>query len=172
MADLHKRQDACGYTDLNQTAMTFLPNGTLPTPANVDGDVEACGMWNDVVNAAMLVNPCWDIYQIPTTCPLLAMIYFNRTDVQKPINAPTAEWEEYSGGVLDTDTLPPSGLSVPPRVIEKNNRTIIAHGMLDFILLVNDTILMIQNMTWNGAQGFSTPSNEWDNFFCPLPQRV
>ena len=39
--------------------------------------------------------------------------------------------------------------------------------MLDFILLVNGTIMSTQNMTWNGAQGFSTPPSEWNDFYVP-----
>jgi carboxypeptidase D len=39
--------------------------------------------------------------------------------------------------------------------------------MLDMILVMNGTIMMIQNMTWNGAQGFSTPPSEWNDFFVP-----
>lgn len=163
--------------------MTFPPNGTLPTPPSASTYAPGCAIWNDIINAALLVNPCWDIYQVATTCPLLwdvlgfpgsipylppgASIYFNRTDVQKAINAPIGEWEECSNGVLDTDTSPPSGLSVLPRVIEKNTKTIIGHGMLDFILLMNGTVMMIQNMTWNGAQGFSVPPSKWDDFFVP-----
>ena len=27
--------------------------------------------------------------------------------------------------------------------------------------------MAIQNMTWNGAQGFSTPPSEWESFFVP-----
>ena len=68
----------------------------------------------------MLINPCWDVYQVATTCPLLwdvlgfpgsigylpegASVYFNRTDVQRAVNAPIQEWEECSNGVLDDDT--------------------------------------------------------------------
>jgi carboxypeptidase D len=99
-----------------------------------------------------------------------ASIYFNRTEVQKAINAPVQEWEECSNGVLDDDTSPPSGLSVLPRVIEKNKRTVIGHGMLDFILLANGTLMTIQNMTWNGAQGFSSyPEND---FFVPYHEEL
>ena len=107
------------------------------------------------------MNPCWDIYDITTTCPNLwdvlgfpgsfpyepaPWIYFNRTDVQKAINAPLGNWEECSSGVLDKDTSEPSSYTVLPRVIEKNDRTIIGHGMADFILLVNGTIMAVQNM--------------------------
>jgi carboxypeptidase D len=68
----------------------------------------------------MLINPCWDVYQVATTCPLLwdvlgfpgsfgylpegASVYFNRTEVQKAINAPIQEWEECSNGILDMTT--------------------------------------------------------------------
>lgn len=120
---------------------------------------------------------CYLVYQTATTCPLLwdnlgfpgsfeylpagTDVYFNRTDVQQAINAPVQEWNECSNGVLETDTSLPSGLSVLPRVIEKAKRTVIGHGSLDFILLYNGTLMMIQNMTWNGQQGFqeapSTP---------------
>ena len=27
--------------------------------------------------------------------------------------------------------------------------------------------MMIQNMTWNGAQGFSVPPSEWEDFYVP-----
>lgn len=39
--------------------------------------------------------------------------------------------------------------------------------MLDFILLINGTVMMVQNMTWNGAQGFSTPPDQWNDFYVP-----
>lgn len=141
---------------------------------------------NEIFNAAPLTNPCWDVYQVATTCPLLwdvlgfpgsfgylpdgAEIYFNRTEVQKAINAPVQEWEECSSGVLENGDSPPSGLSVLPRVIEKNNRTVIGHGMLDFILLANGTLMTIQNMTWNGAQGFSSYPD--DDFFVPYHEEL
>jgi carboxypeptidase D len=151
--DIHARDENCGYAAFREVAMQFPPNGTLPTPPNLNTDMEGCDVYDDVISAAMLVNPCWDVYQVATTCPLLwdvlgfpgsfgysppgASIYFNRTDVQKAINAPIQEWEECANGVLDTDTSPPSGLSVLPRVIEKNKKTVIGHGMLDMILIMN-----------------------------------
>ena len=35
------------------------------------------------------------------------------------------------------------------------------------ILLFNGTLLTVQNMTFNGAQGFSSPPSEWDEFIVP-----
>ncbi|KAK3714519.1 hypothetical protein LTR37_007825 [Vermiconidia calcicola] len=184
MDDIRQRADECGYTEFMETAMTFPPTGPLPLPPHVNGPKSGgkCDIWGEVISAAQAINPCWDIYQVATTCPLLwdvlgfpgsfeyepaPWIYFNRTDVQKAINAPIGEWMECSGGVLETDNSPPSALSVLPRVIEKNDKTIIGHAMLDFILIVNGTIMMIQNMTWNGEQGFSTPPSEWNDFYVP-----
>ncbi|KAF2718767.1 alpha/beta-hydrolase [Polychaeton citri CBS 116435] len=180
---LHDRWTSCGYEAFYNQAMTFPPNGTLPTPPSSSQTNNSCELWNDIANAALLVNPCWDIYQIATTCPVLwdvlgfpgsfeylpdgATIYFNRTDVQKAINAPVGPWSECSNGVLDTDNSPPSGLSILPRVIEKNKKTIIGHGNLDFILLLEGTIMMTQNMTWGGKQGFSKGPEHWHDFYVP-----
>lgn len=159
--------------------LVYPPKGPLPSLPNTP--VEGCDVWDDIHNAVSLINPCFDIYQIATTCPLLwdvlgfpgsfeylpegGEIYFNRTDVQKAINAPIQPWEECASGVLKEDDSPPSGLSVLPGVIERLNRTIIAHGELDFILIANGTLLMIQNMTWNGLQGFQQKPS--DEFFVP-----
>ena len=142
----------------------------------------SCDVFDMVFNAASDVNPCFDIYQVATTCPLLwdvlgfpgsfeylpegATIYFNRSDVQKAINAPIQEWSECSDGVLDIDTSPGSAYSVLPGVIERTTHTIIGHGMLDMVLIMNGTLLSIQNMTWNGAQGFQ--SSPTDDFYVPF----
>ena len=182
MADIHNRSDSCGYTAFLNDYLVFPPAGPLPSPPN--SSVDGCALWIDIFTAVLEINPCFDIYQVATTCPLLwdvlgfpgsfdyvpagASIYFNRTDVQKAINAPMQKWEECTSRdvfVNGRDQSPPSGLSVLPSVIERTNKTIIAHGMLDYILIANGTLLMIQNMTWNGAQGFqSAPSDE---FFVP-----
>lgn len=178
MALLNSRDVSCGYKAFRQKYFTFPPPGPMPAPPAV---TSACNIWNQAFAAASLVNPCFDVYQIATTCPNLwdvlgfpgsfdyvppgATIYFNRTDVQTAINAPIEEWNECSGGVLTRDTSLPSGLSVLPSVIERSKRTIIAHGQLDMILLGNGTLLMIQNMTWGGVQGFQTQPA--DPFYVP-----
>lgn len=106
----------------------------------------------------LLKNPCFSVYEITTTCPMLwdvlgfpgsfaylpegASIYFNRTDVQKAINAPIMEWEECATGDVfpSGDSSDPSSWSVLPRAIDKNERTVIGHGLLDFILMTNGTL--------------------------------
>ncbi|KAL9610870.1 MAG: hypothetical protein Q9167_004444 [Letrouitia subvulpina] len=182
--DIHARADSCGYTSFLNTYLTFPPPGPLPNPPNSSAD--GCEVFYDIFGAVSLINPCFDIYQIATTCPLLwdvlgfpgsfdylpegAEIYFNRSDVQAAINAPIGPWAECSSGVLEEDDSPPSGLSVLPGVIERLDRTIISHGALDMILIANGTLLMIQNMTWGGLQGFQEKPTE--DFFVPYHSEV
>ena len=182
---LHEQADTCGYTSFLNEYLVYPPAGPLPNPPKSNDTSGQCDLWDAIFYAELLINPCFDIYQIATTCPLLwdvlgfpgsfdyvpegATIYFNRTDVQKAINAPVEEWMECTDNDVfagdGSDNSPPSGLSILPGVIEKLNKTIIGHGALDYILIANGTLLMIQNMTWNGAQGFtSKPSDE---FFVP-----
>lgn len=178
-ADIHKRADSCGYTSFLNEYLVYPPKGPLPSPPN--SSAPGCDLWTDIYYAVSWINPCFDVYQIATTCPLLwdvlgfpgsfdylpsgAEIYFNRSDVQAAINAPRQAWTECATGVLKSDPSPPSGLSVLPSVIERLNRTVIAHGQLDYILIPNGTLLMIQNMTWAGKQGFQ--SSPHDEFFVP-----
>ncbi|KAF2840231.1 alpha/beta-hydrolase [Patellaria atrata CBS 101060] len=180
LEDIHNRADECGYTDFYDTYLTYPPPGPFPTlPPN--DTAPGCDLWTDIYYAASLTNPCFDIYQIATTCPLLwdvlgfpgsfgyipdgAFVYFNRTDVQKAINAPIQEWEECSNGVLDIDTSTPPGLGVLPSVIERSQRTIIGFGNLDYILMSEGALMMIQNLTWGGMQGFQ--EKPCDPFFVP-----
>jgi carboxypeptidase D len=182
------RAKSCGYTDYLHKYLTFPPKGPLPLPPHYNGtdDAPECDIWDDVFSAASLINPCFDIYQVATTCPLLwdvlgfpgsfdyvpegASIYFNRTEVQKAINAPQVEWAECTSVdvfVNGTDKSSPSARSVLPSVIERTNRTIIGHGLLDFILMYNGTLLAIQNMTWGGKQGFQKGPAHFDDFYVP-----
>jgi len=60
---LHNISDACGYTSFLEQGLVFPPKGPLPTPPYPNDDNMTCNTWNMVYNAAMLVNPCFDIYQ-------------------------------------------------------------------------------------------------------------
>lgn len=68
----------------------------------------------------------------------LAPLYFDREDVKKAIHAPAGvNWTECSNDDVfpKGDASLPPALSVLPSVIEKNNRTVIVHGLADFILI-------------------------------------
>jgi carboxypeptidase D len=185
MADIHARADACGYTSYIEEHFTFPPTGKFPTPAN-NSKTPGCDLWSDTFNQVFYTNPCFDVYQVATTCPLLwdvlgfpgsfdylpegEQIYFNRTEVQKAINAPIQPWTECSNGVLDNDTSPQSSWEVIPRLIDALDRTVIVHGELDYILLYNGSLMTIQNMTWGGMQGFQSAPK--DPFFVPFHEDI
>jgi carboxypeptidase D len=94
-------------------------------------------------------------------------VYFNRTDVQKAINAPVGtNWMQCtdvnvfaneptrSTNYTNQDkSMGPAQNGVLQRVIEYTNNTIIGSGNLDMLLSTNGTLLAIQNMTWNGLRG-------------------
>ncbi|KAF2202400.1 carboxypeptidase cpdS precursor [Delitschia confertaspora ATCC 74209] len=185
MKEIHRRADKCGYTQYLKKYLTFPPrHGKLPQPPS--SKTPGCDLWSDILDAVMLTNPCFDLYAVQTTCPLLwdvlgfpgsipylpegSQIYFNRSEVQKAINAPVENWDECSDGVLDKDTSPDSSYTVLPRVIDKLERTMIVHGELDFILLYQGTLMTIQNMTWGGKQGFQKEPKE--EFFVPYHDEV
>ncbi|KAK6523202.1 hypothetical protein TWF694_006095 [Orbilia ellipsospora] len=170
VAKLKSEADRCGYTDLYNLGLTFPSPGGLNT-TYVD---TSCSLWNDIFNEVLKVNPCFNIYHIMTTCPNLwdvlgfpgsfgylpkgAKIYFDRPEVQKAINAPRMKWEECSSrDVFPHDDTSPSPVpaGVLSRVVEKSERTVIAHGLMDYVLIADGTLLSLNNMVWNGARGFS-----------------
>ncbi|RAL58572.1 hypothetical protein DID88_003348 [Monilinia fructigena] len=136
---IHNVSDSCGYTDYINKYLTYPPPGPFPSalPGTGDDGVstrDECDVFDLIYNEVFNVNPCWDIYQVATTCPQLwdvlgfpgsqsylpagASVYFNRTDVQKAINAPVGEWNECSDIAVfvdDTDNSPhrPSPYSPP-----------------------------------------------------------
>lgn len=118
----------------------------------------------------------WDVLGFPGSFEYNAKgntVYFNRADVKKVINAPNVTWAECnypvyntsSGQSLDADNNLFSGLTVLPGVIDRSKRTVIGHGNLDMVLIMNGTLLTIQNMTFGGKQGFQAPIE--DDFFVP-----
>lgn len=186
MAAAQERADSCGYTDYFNTYLTFPPPpGPFPTPTNSSLD---CDIFDDVFAAALEVNPCFNIYHILDTCPHLfnvlgivnggdyfppgAQVYLNRSDVQAAINAPVGtNWMQctdidvFNSSSGSDQSLGPALDGVLTHVIESTNNTIIGVGDLDYLLPTNGTLLALQNMTWNGAQGFQTPPS--NNFFVP-----
>lgn len=132
------------------------------------------------------INPCFDVYQVATTCPLLwdvlgfpgslnylpegTQLYFDRPEVKRAIHASeNTTWEECASKdvfVGGNDTSDPSTWRVLPHVIDATQNVIIGHGSLDMILLPNGTLLSIQNMTWGGKLGFQ--SRPVEPFFVPF----
>ncbi|KJA21602.1 hypothetical protein HYPSUDRAFT_140376 [Hypholoma sublateritium FD-334 SS-4] len=175
MAELDAIADRCNYSGYFDKFVTYPPTGLLPLPGNSTFAARGCDVWDTIFNAAVTINPAFNIYRIFDTFPILwdvlgfpgsfpqaqTPLYFNRTDVKTAIHAPLdVNWEECSNVdvfLRNDDTSLPPALSVLPSVIEKNERTVIVHGLADFILIAEGTRIVIQNMTWGGLQGFQTP---------------
>ncbi|GJC86090.1 putative serine carboxypeptidase ARB_06414 [Colletotrichum liriopes] len=124
-------------------------------------------------------NPCFSIYNVLRTCPLPfdaigfsensgyypaeGSLYFDRSDVKAAINAPPGrEWmfcskdPVFVDGIDESQNPGPGSLPVIPGIIERTGNVIIGHGLRDLILQSTGTLLAIQNMTWEGMQGFQT----------------
>ncbi|KAF2464279.1 alpha/beta-hydrolase [Lindgomyces ingoldianus] len=190
MEQMRERQAFCNFTDYYDTYFKFPPPpGPFPVPPDpYNSENYTCDMFDNFYSALLEVNPCFNIYHITETCPHPfsqlgiintgdyqapgAQVYFNRTDVQEALHAVVGtNWMQCTdinvfGAGNNTDpslhdtSLGPAQDGVLQRVIEYTNNTIVGSGDLDMILTTNGTLLALQNMTWNGVQGFQAyPSN-------------
>lgn len=187
MAYITEKAQTCGFTDFHDKYTTsFPPPGPIPTAPDAYS-VPGCDLYYAIYNAALYTNPCFNQYHLIEYCPYLhdelglslgggPNNYFNRTDVKAVLHAPNAtNFYVCNGGLkifYNGDESLPSALGPLPSVIERTNNTIIEHGLLNFLLFANGTLITIQNMTWNGAQGFQTPPSATQNFFAPYHQSL
>ena len=97
--------------------------------------------------------------------------YFNDSAVQQVVHAPPTNYticgDEELGIYQNGDGSQPSSFGPLPRVVEATNNVIVGSGMLDYLLLMNGTLMTLNNMTWNGQQGFSSNPLTGDDLFVP-----
>lgn len=69
MAQLDAGAEKCGHTSYFADHVTYPPTGLLPLPGkSVEGD-RGCRFWDQIFEAALLINPAFDIYRIfDTVC--------------------------------------------------------------------------------------------------------
>lgn len=184
MAAINNASEVCGYNAFLETALQFPPNGTIPTAPNAS--IPGCDVYNDIVIAAINVNPCFNLYHLTDFCPFLwdqlgfpslapgPNDYFNRSDVQAALHAPPTDYLICGDDTLfpDGDQSPPSSFGPLPKVIDRTKNVLIGNGNLDFLIMSNGTLATIQNMTWGGKQGFQTRPSEKLNFYVPYHQSL
>jgi carboxypeptidase D len=111
LAQLESLDQSCGYAALREKYLTFPPPGNQPAVYFNYTSEANCDVFSMIDNAALEVNPCFDIYEINQQCPLLwdvisfptqlvytpdgANTYFNRSDVKAALHAPAyVSWSE------------------------------------------------------------------------------
>lgn len=163
MTEINQRADKCGHTKFLEATWTFPPPKDFP-PANAG---PGCDTWDDIVKAVTYINPCFNIYHLTDFCPFLwdemgfpsqaggPNNYFNQSAVQRALHVPPTNYAVCGGDIFPRgDGSVPSALGPLPSVIERTNNVLIGHGWYDYLLFLNGSLATIQNMTWNGAQGF------------------
>ncbi|EKM76102.1 hypothetical protein AGABI1DRAFT_45474 [Agaricus bisporus var. burnettii JB137-S8] len=184
MKELDEIALRCNYAGYMDEFVTYPPKGPLPLPGKSTFADPGCDVWDLIFEEAIRVNPAFNIYRIFDTFPILwdvlgfpgsfeqvqlAPVYFDRPDVKAAINAPSdVTWSECSNVRVfpKGDGSLPSALTVLPNVIEKSNRSVIIHGLADFILIAEGmtcTFFHLFSSLWNGKQGFQTPIED-DSF--------
>ncbi|KAH9061995.1 alpha/beta-hydrolase [Lactarius vividus] len=175
LAQLDSVAATCNYSDYMAKHVTYPPRGLLPLPAASTDLDPACDVWDMIFDAALLVNPAfnkyhvldtsilWDVLGFPGSFPQAQTpVYFDRADVKAAIHAPqTTAWEvcKFDGFNVfpNGDASLPPAFTVLPNVIEKSKRSVIVHGLADFLLIAEGTRIALQNMSWAGMQGFQKP---------------
>ncbi|KAF9780060.1 alpha/beta-hydrolase [Thelephora terrestris] len=168
MKYLDEQNKKCNYAGYLDKHLKYPPKGPLPLPGqSVEADPD-CDLWTEVYEAALILNPAFNVYRIFDQYPLVwdvlgfpeateSPIYFDRQDVKKAIHAPLNQtWVECA----NIDVFPNGDASLPPAftvlpgVIEQSVRSVIMHGLGDYVLIAEGARLVLQNMTWGGKQGF------------------
>ncbi|KAG4439354.1 hypothetical protein IFR05_005166 [Cadophora sp. M221] len=175
---IYNLSKVCGYDDYLSKYLVYPPvPGPLPFPFHLgeDGYTSGeCDARGYLGRAASYMNACIDVYNILNSCPPRSNVlrppdesgdtpYFNRADVKIALHVPkTTQWH-LSGRLVfanSTDRVKQNDnsfmptIKALPQIIEASKRTIIIAGEMDTVVLHTGVELGIQNMTWNGAQGF------------------
>ncbi|KAK0524894.1 hypothetical protein OC842_005682 [Tilletia horrida] len=170
-----------GIYDYMDKHLTYPPSGPLPRPAIFDsGDIDY-QPWSDIYGEAQTrVGPSFNLYNI---MPKFSWWPFTDPLGQSPTDGHSADnFVNKVKGFKAAINADPSityyactrqkvfrykvDLSAPPAgplmnsVLERNQRTLIQHGLLDFLYLANGTRMILQNATWGGQQGFQSRPNQ------------
>lgn len=71
MAQLDATAQKCNYADYVAKHVTYPPKGLLPLPGNSTSADRGCDLWDIIFDAALRINPAFNIYRIFDTYPIL-----------------------------------------------------------------------------------------------------
>lgn len=61
----------CNYAGYMDKFVTYPPNGLLPLPGKSTFADKGCDVWDLIFEAAVTINPAFDVYRIFDTYPIL-----------------------------------------------------------------------------------------------------
>ena len=173
LAAIQARAAPFGLDTYYADHLVYPPKGPLPQPTNWTGS-QTYDIWGDVLTAWDGAH-CSSPYDISAQCPFehdplgfplagpgsnepsYTNFINNQTGFLAAIHArPGVAYVACKNGMFDGLGEPYPNESVMPGVIARSERTIIAGANYDMLLLTKGSELAIQNMTWNGAQGFQS----------------
>ncbi|AAW42489.1 hypothetical protein CNBC1420 [Cryptococcus deneoformans B-3501A] len=187
MAELKQYHESCGFKDYIDKYLQFPPPEKQPPMLfnRSDNASLMCDLFDGVMYLEIQVNPCFNVYEVNSMCPLLwdvlgmptgfnyapGPVYLNRSDVKAAMHAPqNIDWAKcspdpvyvggYAGPEWQGDLSADPIQKVLPQVIEATNRVLVSNGDYDMAIITNGTLLSIQNMTWNGQLGFQSAPYE------------
>ena len=71
MAQLDALAGRCNYAGYFDKHVTYPPKGLLPLPGKSTSADPGCDAWDIIFEAALIVNPAFNIYRIFDTFPIL-----------------------------------------------------------------------------------------------------
>lgn len=162
IAQLFNQSRTCGYEAV-MDQVTYPRRGQIDLPnGNQEILHDACDVQGTAAIWASASNPCLNAYRVTDKCPTPPEItnpYFSRPDVQSLLHIPPnfgnfsqCSADPYSVYINHTDNSPHSYTLLPE--ILTRIPVWIWHGLEDPLLLNDGDRIMIQNLTWNGLQGF------------------
>ena len=108
-ASINKRHQDCGYADYLNKYLVYPPPG--PQPVDLPGQgKDNCDIFDDIYFASLAVNPCWDIYQVSATCPLL----YDVLGCRSPSSSSSTHFFDYENPSSLTHLDSPRKHPVPP----------------------------------------------------------
>jgi len=69
---IHKISATCGY-DAYLDLLTFPPKGPFPDQPGLNSNgvlIDGCDIFDNIFEAILTINPCFDIYQVGQLCPI------------------------------------------------------------------------------------------------------
>jgi len=71
MTQLDNIATQCNYAGYMDKFVTYPPQGLLPLPGKSTFADKGCDVWDMIFDAALIVNPAFNIYRIFDTFPIL-----------------------------------------------------------------------------------------------------